>query len=663
VVRALRRGLRRDPAARWPSLAALCAELAPRSRAPWAFAALAGSGIAGGIAIATSIFIFGGGRDAGDPCRASAAKVDEVWNGTESRRVTEAFAATGLAHAADASARVIDALDTRTRDWASVREETCRARADHSDELYDLKMRCLDVRLAELDGLVETLAAADVTVIERSDDALAALTPLAACDDADALRAGDAPPDDPALRARVDELEAAVGRVRAARLAGRRRGLVEEIDPLVAAARETGWSPLLASALHESGLVLTELYRLDDAATVLREAATESVRARDDLRAAKALIDVAFALEQAGHADDALQVVSDAELLAARVDADPALAADLLATRGRVLHALSRLEEADAAFARAIELLETLPDEGDLALTLGTYAGLLVQSGRNARAVEVLDRAITIAEARVGPYHPKLLTLRTNRAAALLYGGDPAAAIDAAEAVIAIDRQPAALQVMGNAALLQDRNDDADRWYAEAIDAYTARLGGDHPRTLESMYSRAVLRHYQGRSDESIALHQQVLDRRLVVLGENHAAVADSLDAIARVYAERDDGASAEPYFERALAIRTLIYGADARVTVGTLAALARAREMQDHCDDAVRDGRRALPLATDDDTRVQALIAIVPCLLRHRPHEAKEPLEQLIPLLEATGATAEQITWARGALAEVEALAGARTR
>src|SRR5207244_289931 len=62
------------------------------------------------------------------------------------------------------------------------------ARGEQSAELLDLRMACLDDRLAELRAKAELFARADAQVVEKAVSAAGALGGLEACADARALR-------------------------------------------------------------------------------------------------------------------------------------------------------------------------------------------------------------------------------------------------------------------------------------------------------------------------------------------------------------------------------------------------------------------------------------------------------------------------------------------
>src|SRR6188508_2070861 len=85
------------------------------------------------------------------PCQGVARGLDEVWGGARRAEVAAAFAASDRPFAGRMLAATTEALDGYGRDWAAMRVEACRATrvtGEQSAELLDLRMQCLDRRLA-----------------------------------------------------------------------------------------------------------------------------------------------------------------------------------------------------------------------------------------------------------------------------------------------------------------------------------------------------------------------------------------------------------------------------------------------------------------------------------------------------------------------------------
>ena len=128
---------------------------------------------------------------------------------------------------------------------------SCRAtrvEGAQSDTLFDLRARCLDRRrdeLAAATGLV--IGARDRREIDRAVGALAELTPVASCGDANGL--AQLAPDKPRDRKLADEILRESADIETERRAGRLDGLLPRAQALVARAETLGNAATLSSAL------------------------------------------------------------------------------------------------------------------------------------------------------------------------------------------------------------------------------------------------------------------------------------------------------------------------------------------------------------------------------------------------------------------------------
>jgi eukaryotic-like serine/threonine-protein kinase len=247
--RALLRGLSVEPAQRWPSMTELLAELArdpAQARRRW----LVTAGLAGFVGAAS----FGAASLLPAEvavCQGAAEELVGAWDDARAAAVERALLATGVPYAADTWSRVRPRLDAYAAEWTAMRTEACETHraAKQSDQLFDLRTACLDQRRASLTALVEILAAADAAVVEKAATAAAGLPTVAACGDVDALTQAVAPPEDPAVRARVQELRTTLARARTFEDAGRAEPGLALVEPVLTAARALEYAPLTVEAL------------------------------------------------------------------------------------------------------------------------------------------------------------------------------------------------------------------------------------------------------------------------------------------------------------------------------------------------------------------------------------------------------------------------------
>ena len=188
---ALRRGLSFEPAARWPSMAALRDELEAALEAPRRLQASA----VGGVVAAIAAGLFGlSVMQSRARCDAADAPVKAVWTKPRADGVSAAFLSTKHPAAADLSAKVVQALGTYADSLATMRTRACRATAfeGESDAVLTLRHTCTSRRLSDLDALVKGLETADGKAVERAVVAIESLAPASECFDPAALTAAGA---------------------------------------------------------------------------------------------------------------------------------------------------------------------------------------------------------------------------------------------------------------------------------------------------------------------------------------------------------------------------------------------------------------------------------------------------------------------------------------
>jgi tetratricopeptide (TPR) repeat protein len=321
MARALRRALRHDPAARWPDMPALLAELAPRSRRGWLLAGAGGAAI--GAAIVTTVIVTGG-DDPVAACHAGTARIAAVWPG-KATALRQAIEEGGGPDAADHAGRASRVLDEYAGSWREHRRAACEAgyqTGGATPVTRDLQLRCLDDHLRVTNDVIDTLVAAEPARRARTLQVLGELPELADC----AIASLAAQPAAPAQslealsRARADLARArALGRLGNPR-AG--RALIEEV---VGRAETLGYPPFLAEALLANAIAVGANDGARSLALAERavELATEHHADRSAVRALAYLLGLA-----ANRPDRArVEVLIPVLRAAARRTGDPALEA------------------------------------------------------------------------------------------------------------------------------------------------------------------------------------------------------------------------------------------------------------------------------------------------------------------------------------------------
>ena len=96
---------------------------------------------------------------------------------------------------------------------------------------------------------------------------------------------------------------------------------------------------------------------------------------------------------------------------------------------------------------------------------------------------------------------------------------------------------------------------DAEVWHERCVTVAQARLGNEHPAVAKSLNNLALLYQAQGRYREADPLYLQALEIGKASLGEAHAEVAKWLNNLALLYHTQGRYAEAEPLFLQALEI------------------------------------------------------------------------------------------------------------
>jgi serine/threonine protein kinase/tetratricopeptide (TPR) repeat protein len=426
VRRILLRGLRPNANERFPSMKALIEALekdpavAMRRRALTLAAALlpvvVGLGVRQSVSRHEAV------------CVGGAERLADVWEltppGIESPRqaaIHRAFLASGKTYAADVYASVRRILTTYAEGWNNMYREACVAthvRGDQSAEVLDLRMSCLQERLGGLRALTQVYSGASGEVVENAVSAANALGTLERCADVPLLRSVVRPPEDPATRARVEDLRRRLADLKARFEAGSWREGVGAMDTLASEARALGYQPLTAEVL---ALVGRQHLKVADGAggeKALEEAFWQADASRhDDVRADVATYLVwAFGYLQNDYAQ-ANRWASTADAVLHRLGGHDLQRAWLLnnlasveGLQGRKVESLRFNEEALALKQKAWG-----PDHPDVGISEGNVSIALEDLGRQQEALVHVDRSIEILSHGLGAEHPDVATQLSNR--------------------------------------------------------------------------------------------------------------------------------------------------------------------------------------------------------------------------------------------------------
>jgi eukaryotic-like serine/threonine-protein kinase len=571
--RVLLRALAPDPEARYPSMEALLAALAEdpaaRRRRRLVAAAAAVLVIAAGAAALWTL------RARGQLCAGGGARLAEVWNPAVAQTAGAAFAASGKPYAAGVWRAVAARLSSYGAAWAAQHREACEAtrlRGEQSEDLLDRRMACLERRRLELGALVGELGGAGRALapeaVDRAADAVSSLGSLAECADAGLLTARVRPPSDPAVAARVESVEADLGRAKALWATGRFPEALTVAEGAAGQARELGYRPAEATALVRLGDVLDEEGRYAEEKAKLREALVAAEAGGDAPNRIRAQVQMAWVLGyRLGEVEEAGFWMRLAEAGVVGLGGDAELAALV-----EVHQAIQMFQE--GAYAEAAEHgLRALPA---LAATYGEESyevggaendvGLaLMQAGRYDDSRAHLERSIAIYRQLYGGEHPKVAEVQTNLALLLWTTRDFEGSLREGLAALAIRRKvlPAdhpdlavALNNIGQSLQNLGRYGEARTYMIEALGLVERTRGPDHPDVAGMLNNLAYSYRVDHRYDEAAETYRRSLAVYEKALGPRHPLLAYPLVGLGITALERGRPAEAIAPLERAYALR-----------------------------------------------------------------------------------------------------------
>jgi len=201
----------------------------------------------------------------------------------------------------------------------------------------------------------------------------------------------------------------------------------------------------------------------------------------------------------------------------------------------------------------------------------------------------------------------------------------------------------------------------AEARYRDAVSAWSASLGADHPNTAGAMAALASLLEARGEVREALPLRKQVLAVAQKVFGTGHALTGTSLHNYARAQLLVGDVAGAKASFERALSVREAAVGANHPDVAQTLTGLAGVyRELGD-LDRAAQCAERALSILQNAPKPDLSTVALAfehlgaIALSRANYEKAEELLSRAMAMYRAAnGENSSQVGLAANNLSEV---------
>jgi tetratricopeptide (TPR) repeat protein len=143
----------------------------------------------------------------------------------------------------------------------------------------------------------------------------------------------------------------------------------------------------------------------------------------------------------------------------------------------------------------------------------------------------------------------------------------------------------------------QGRYGEAEFLYQQALAMYQRLLGDEHPAVATSLNDLALLYNAQGRYGEAEPLYQQALTMNHRLLGDAHPAIATNLNNLALLYNAQGRYGEAEPLYQQALAMNHRLLGGEHPAVATSLNNLALLYDVQGRYGEAESLYQQALAM------------------------------------------------------------------
>jgi tetratricopeptide (TPR) repeat protein len=441
LARTVTRSIAIDPAARFPTMDALLAELAldpNRNRRRVAIGAafgVLGLGVIGSIVLATR----------SPPvalCTGTERALAGVWDPPVKHEIHSGFAATKKPWAEASYNGLARALDGYAKDWTEATVGNCEAtriRGEQTEKVFAARQLCLDQRLEELRVLAKLLQQPSDALVEKADKAAFELEPVAACANTASLISPDVIPVE--HRKKYLELLFTLASARASMIAGQYVAGLASAQHAIDEGNAIHADDVVAAALMTRGTVLQLAGNQKEGDAELAEATWVALRARLEVLASRSAL--ANAMAQAEHADSlptARLWLDLATATASKPNVDPLFEMQMLETRGAIEAQQGELTAAIATHQKGLEAALALygansPElwgpENQIATTMG-------RAGAWVAAMPHLEHALALREAAVGPDHPDVGLLMSNLGACYDHAGEDKKALAAFKRALAL---------------------------------------------------------------------------------------------------------------------------------------------------------------------------------------------------------------------------------
>lgn len=368
-------------------------------------------------------------------CSGAAAKLVAVWDPPRKNAIHDAFRRTGKPFAEETWQRVEQALNRYSAQWVSMHNEICElthVRREQSDALLDVRMRCLDRRLAELTALTQRLDAVDESWLDKVTSAAQSLPPLSVCADVISLTTSSPELETPAKRERAAALQQELSGIQTMQRLGEYVKSQKPAQGLVETAHALGYASLEAEALNLLATAQNQRGQSQEAIKTLRLAAAAAIAGRDLRVAAQAFTNLVLI---SGYRLQLPEEVRKWDMLASAAlsGSGANLAGQVELASARCLAAFpAPLQERTLSLCQESLAAATKfygPTHYFVSVQLNNMAVILGERKQLDQALQLFRQSLAITQQQLGANHPRVAVRLMNIGEALGLQGKYAEAI------------------------------------------------------------------------------------------------------------------------------------------------------------------------------------------------------------------------------------------
>ena len=316
----------------------------------------------------------------------------------------------------------------------------------------------------------------------------------------------------------------------------------------------------------------------------IKDTLAESEAARKQAESVSKFLVDAFQRPDPDRDGRELKVVELLISAAARLDTEfassPKIKGELLNAIGVTLDKLGLPVQAAEILEKALVVQRAAlgPNHSGTLATGNSLGEACLAAGRTARALTLFQAMLKVRESTLGPDHNDTLECQSNLAMSLAKMGDLTKAIplfertlQAQKSKLGIDNYHTLTTQNNLASTLSEagRNEEALALFKATLKGYEATLGPDHTATLRGRNNLAFALSRVGRSREAIPLLETTLKQRESKLGLEHPHTVDSLVNLATAYTYARDPVRAMPLIKLALGLKSRKLGPEHPETLG----------------------------------------------------------------------------------------------